>query len=932
MTTSDYLTISDSDDLDGLPKATWEIWLKPSDGTYNYHTLFHKGDTYKIYVGDNAYTNKILVELYQGGRSSIYSTNALITLGQWNYIAITFDGTLGSNNLKYYVNGEFKQQFTKTGSLLATSNDLLIGAGQGYYTKGIIDEARISNIARSAEEIAEAYRAGKDHRLKRTLSSTDLSSKNKLPFYIASDRTGTYLETYVGENSHSVYETDANTVGLWHLDEKSGSGAYLKDSSASAYNGTPSGATFTQGKIGGTRRFNGSSDYLSFGSVLQLDSSYTIEAWIKPRTFGNDEAILFNGDGSYFRYNFAVYASQKIGFSGNSTGAWAGRWTYYSNDTLTADQWAHVVVTRNGGSGSTAYFYINGVESGSFTDNHYATSAGPLYIGRAYISSNYYFDGLIDEVRVSNTSRSATEINQIYQYGLRTHQITIDYSTTAGSDGPTSTSDYEFTPDSVSGLYTDDTVIIRENVDGTTYIAQGEVTSISSGTVTVSSWAGTTPSGGYTTNANVFKWQREYWDITDISSVDRDTITKLGIRVLNGSEGFDMYLDDFKSNSTYMTDYSGSSISSTPQRYFQYRAILTTTDTTTSPSISSVTLNYTLNQTPTAPTSLLTEGQTNPSQISDTEPEFSAIYNDPDSGDIANKYRIQVDDDPAFGSPLWDSGESGTAMSNCNQGERCSDISYGGNILSGVITYYWRIKFWDDTPAEGDWSTEEAYFSLNSTPSAPTSLQTESQTNPSGVNDTTPEFSAVYNDLDSGDIANKYRIQVDDDPAFGSPLWDSGSSGTTMTNCTEGNRCSDISYGGNSTDLQFNTTYYWRIKFWDDDGAEGDWSTESAYFTMEILYPPTSCVIDDSSHSEQTIVKWADNTNLETGYEVQRSVDSGEFSTLTTEDVNSTSSTDSTTSADHTYKYRVRAISNNGNSVWCEAKQVNYGKGAIFFK
>ena len=153
-----------------------------------------------------------------------------------------------------------------------------------------------------------------------------------------------------------------------------------------------------------------------------------------------------------------------------------------------------------------------------------------------------------------------------------------------------------------------------------------------------------------------------------------------------------------------------------------------------------------------------------------------------------------------------------------------------------------------------------------------------------------------------------------------------------MSNCNQGDRCSDISYGGSSSDLQWNTKYYWRIKYWDDGGAEGAWSTEEAYFTMTIIYPPTSCLIDDSSHSTQTIFKWADNTDLETGYEVQRSVDSGEFSTLTTEAANSTSSIDNTTSADHTYKYRVRAISNNGNSIWCETEQVNYGRGTFYFK
>ncbi len=378
-----------------------------------------------------------------------------------------------------------------------------------------------------------------------------------------------------------------------------------------------------------------------------------------------------------------------------------------------------------------------------------------------------------------------------------------------------------------------------------------------------------------------------------------------------------------------MTNPSGSTISSTPQRYFQYRAILTTNDTLVSPSLTSVTLNYTTNNAPSAPTSLLTEGQTNPTYVDDTTPEFSAVYNDLSVGDTANAYQIQVDDDSGFGSPIWDSGQQ--SMSNCTQGNRCQDISYGGSALTRGTTYYWRIKYWDDEPAEGAWSTEEAYFSLNTAPSTPTSLLTENQTNPTGVTDTTPEFSAIYND-NSGDTANKYRIQVDDDSNFDSPLWDSGEEGTLMSDCTEGERCQDISYGGNVSDLQWGQKYYWRIKFWDDEPSEGDWSTESAYFTMSPIYEPTSCMIDDSGQPSQLIVKWNDNTALETGYEIQRSVDDGAFSAFSSEPANTTSKTDNTTEANKTYKYRVRATSDNGNSVWCETQPVNYGKGTYQMK
>ncbi|MCJ7829609.1 hypothetical protein MUP50_00780, partial [Patescibacteria group bacterium] len=238
---------------------------------------------------------------------------------------------------------------------------------------------------------------------------------------------------------------------------------------------------------------------------------------------------------------------------------------------------------------------------------------------------------------------------------------------------------------------------------------------------------------------------------------------------------------------------------------------------------------FTLSQTPTAPTDLLTEGTTNPVNIFDTTPEFSAIYNDLDTGDTANAYQIQVDNNQDFGSPIWDSGQQ--SMTDCLQGNRCQDISYAGSALTEGTQYYWQIKYWDDGSLEGAWNSETAYFIINSTPLAPDSLLTEDQTNPTDVSDTTPEFSAVYNDSNTSDIANKYWIQVNTDPTFvGTPIWDSGEAGTSMTNCNQGSRCEDISYNGST--LAEQTRYYWRIKYWDDGDLEGAWSTEEAYFEL----------------------------------------------------------------------------------------------------
>lgn len=242
-----------------------------------------------------------------------------------------------------------------------------------------------------------------------------------------------------------------------------------------------------------------------------------------------------------------------------------------------------------------------------------------------------------------------------------------------------------------------------------------------------------------------------------------------------------------------------------------------------------VVVHTTANQAPTAPTSLLAEGQTNPVQVIDNTPEMSAIYNDPNAGDIATHYRIQVATTTDFAYVYWDSQK--TALSaTTTEGTRIPDISYSGGTVASSTTHYWRIKFWDDDNAEGAWSTATSTFSLNSGPSEPSTLWTEGGANPTGVTDLTPEFSAIYNDSDTGDIATHYQIQVATSSSYWeSPYWDSTKAALTATT-TQGARIPDVSYAGST--LGVGATYYWRIKLWDDSSFVGSWSTSTASFTM----------------------------------------------------------------------------------------------------
>ncbi len=230
-------------------------------------------------------------------------------------------------------------------------------------------------------------------------------------------------------------------------------------------------------------------------------------------------------------------------------------------------------------------------------------------------------------------------------------------------------------------------------------------------------------------------------------------------------------------------------------------------------------------------------GATNPTGVSDTTPQFSAVFFDTDSSDTGNYYQIQVNTASDFsGTSMWDSTKTATGPITNNT--RSSDISYAGTTLSyNGTTYYWRMKFWDNNDGESAWSST-ANFTMDAPPTAPTVPYCEGASNPTGVQDTTPEFSAVCQDPDTGNTCDYYQIEVNTASDFGGTvMWNSGLQSMTAT--AIGSRSPNISYAG--TTLSHNgTTYYWRIKFADNYGAVGAWSTGTNTFTMLTNDSPTS--------------------------------------------------------------------------------------------
>lgn len=980
--TSDYIRVpagaGTSLDLDVNP-ITMEAWIKPNSLTGEQHIVSRgqRGTTgYGLVIN---YTSGLVnVGLHGGGN---FNGKTTLVAGQWYYVV----GVINGASSALYINGSLDA--TGTVNIVATDLDLHIGSSwngttQAYFFNGLIDEVLVSNIARSTEEIARAYRAGRDHYINRTISSTDLSGKQSLPFYVAADRPGTYLQAIIGESAFANYQPDSNTVGQWHLDEQYGSGAYLKDTSGNENNGTPSNialgksttaslgtpanavdgntgtywspgagvpqwmrvdlgasvpvnrirfmpngtpsgtitydllgsnddssyttilssatgttvgqpwneisfstvtyryikfnatnwatswvsmaeleiysANSIQGKIGKARNLTSASgEYVSITDTNSLDivGSGSIDAWIKPSTVNTNDIIISKPTGGNWEnqnYVIAIESGSVQGRLGNGT-------TYNtvsSSFLISAGNWYHLTFTWNG---STLSLYVNGALNSTSTQTITpAGNAANINIGRWTGYSTYDYDGLIDEVRISNIARTADEIRQAYEVGLRTHPITIDFGAKLDSGNLiTGSGDLGFTVDATyyglnnkgSNIYSGDKIIVRENYDGTEYITQGTVTSVNilTGAVTVSAWdtGSTFPSGGYTTNASIFKWQREYWNINN-ETLDSHTnaITNLTLRLTDGAEGRTIWLDDLKSNSDYLTTPGGSTItSSIGNRYFQYRIINHSFDETVSASVTNVTLDYT---TPVATLDAPTNGATNQfvnTVLKTTMTNTNATY---------LRYKIELCTNAlmTLNCQTYDQSSSQTGWSgqNAQTGTAYTSGTQATYTiqtpLDRLTTYYWR-SYAIDPGGNNIWSSTQAspysYTTMSYLPNTPTLDYPATGTISVPVLTTLKTTTTDNN----GDYL-RYKIQICTNVLMttGCQTFDQtssqvGWSGQNTQSNTAYTSGTQATYTIQSA-LATNTTYYWR-SYAIDPGGTNNWgptqSTVFVFSTTPIVIP-----------------------------------------------------------------------------------------------
>ena len=365
---------------------TIEAWIKVDNIINSSNVLTHHlGGIDYFSVGEGNSTGKFRTMVKDVVNNVNYwpeSTNG-IESKKWNHVVFILEQGVG---YKYYINGKLDKIFNNSNlGFYPTTDTAFIGYGtdSASFFKGYIDDVKIYSYARTADQIKLDY------------NSRGSSSKK-----------GSGVNMGTNKNNNSLSD---GLVGYWKMDE--GIGTTTADSSDNNI-GTLLGAGWSNGKFGIGTSFDGSSSYINCGTSpsLNLQSSFTLDAWVNQTNSTGYQTIINHGSqgasGEYWLYLSNGKVSLEVG---NGTSH-----DFRENlSTAIGTGWNHIIVTFNNG---LVYAFVNGIQTASVSLNISNTLGGTQSLSIGKYPSNYYFNGLIDEVRIYNRTLSPTEVTQLYNY------------------------------------------------------------------------------------------------------------------------------------------------------------------------------------------------------------------------------------------------------------------------------------------------------------------------------------------------------------------------------------------------------------------------------------------------------------------------------------------------------------------------------------
>ena len=355
----DHITIQNLGQT-GSNRMTIEAWIFPkgfplTGGETKYVYKRRQDSTeHSLGIGPGGI---LLFALSDGSVSQRVFGTTPLQLNAWAHVAGIFDG----NTMRVYLNdvlvGSNAASFSIFWNPVASTS---IGSDpegqQERYFEGSIDELRISDVDR-------------------------------------------YAASPISE-----FSCDTNTIALFHLNEAAGSD--VADACHPVNVGKANGTTISAGKLQNARNFNGFGDNISLPNLPDPGvNAISIEAWALVRSYaigGGETKWIYKRKGDRSDHAVGVAPDGYVEFSlcdGDSCHR------LLSSRPISLNIWTHVVAVYDG---REMRLYIDDELTGVYPTQFvisWASPVGTTLGGDPDGQPDRYFDGMLDEIRISDVPR-----------------------------------------------------------------------------------------------------------------------------------------------------------------------------------------------------------------------------------------------------------------------------------------------------------------------------------------------------------------------------------------------------------------------------------------------------------------------------------------------------------------------------------------------
>ena len=400
-----WMTIPSSTALNLPNDITISAWVN-GKGLY-----VSNGTQYGAFVDSNYRARLWYWSQVTGGWVNFYTAAGKVPSGKWSHVVIVNrPGNISGWSVpKIYVNG-ISQVVSTTDTQANNSGSngtVYIGEYAGYRPynafNGYLDEVKIYNYALSDDEIKLDYNQGSQFVMGKS-NQTIGGTTTSLDYCIPGDTTACLppIAEYKFEEGvdNTAYDTSGNNL-----------------------NGVLEGtSSWTQGKIGKARSYNGTTDAIKvIDNAILKPNLITAEAWFNiTNKAAWGQRILSKTESSGYQLSVnenSACPSNTLCFLFNNGGNYYS--ATYASSNLQNNTWYHVAGSYDG---ATAKLFLNGIQVGTT-----ATIAGTINQGAYNMCigsetdggncTSGYFAGKIDQVKIYNYARTPAQIAYDYNGG-----------------------------------------------------------------------------------------------------------------------------------------------------------------------------------------------------------------------------------------------------------------------------------------------------------------------------------------------------------------------------------------------------------------------------------------------------------------------------------------------------------------------------------